>query len=128
MAPRIKIEDRMPDGSKISITLESRRISEAHLRKIIEFLNSLSSRKEETSREHGDTLSDIIWETIYAKFGPNTSFTSRELRDVLAEEGYNVDLRVVSTYLLRFYRRGLLERSGRKFDMRYRIAPVAAKR
>lgn len=118
----------MPDGSKISIILESRRISEVHLRKIIEFVNSLSSQKEESNREHSDSLSDIIWEIIYTKFGPNTPFTSRELKDALAEEGHDVDLRVVSTYLLRFYRRGLLERSGRKFGIRYRITPVAARK
>ncbi len=122
MSPKIKIEENLPTGGKITITLEDSDISEEKVIQILNFIKSLtrSSYEEDRVRYEGK-LTDIIWEIIFTKFGNGKWFTSKELYKALLEEGIEVDQRTISTYLLRFYRRGMLDRIGPRSNMRYKI-------
>ncbi|RLE75614.1 MAG: hypothetical protein DRJ56_05470 [Thermoprotei archaeon] len=119
MSPRVKIEEQLPDGDRIAITIEGPNVSEEKVIHLLNVVKALSSSAAPPRRE--DRLSDLIWEVIFTRFGSGTWFTSRELYEALREEGVEVDYRAVATYLLRFYRRGMLLRSGSRPSLKYRI-------
>lgn len=126
MSPKIKIEDTLPSGGKITIVIEDRNISEEKVIKILHFIKSLSQgnileEDVEVPNKSDFKISDIIWEIIFNKFGNGTWFTSKDVYRALLEEGYEVNYRAVSTYLLRFYRRGMLIRAGSRGNLKYRI-------
>ncbi|HDH06923.1 MAG TPA: hypothetical protein ENF87_00985 [Thermoproteales archaeon] len=133
--PKIKIEDTLPSGEKIVITLEGREISERRVLQVLELLKIMSSGgqesesciSEEFSRGKGGSrgwLKEVIWDAILENFGDGVWFSSRDLQRVLHKAGIDVSLNTVATYLLRFYKAGRLDRAGGKFDMRYKVKTV----
>ncbi|RLF01868.1 MAG: hypothetical protein DRJ59_05115, partial [Thermoprotei archaeon] len=76
------------------------------------------------------SLSEIIWDAILDNFGNGAWFTCRDLYRILNEEyGLSLKMNSVATYLLRFFKRGLLDRKGQGYGVRYRvIAPLVFKR
>lgn len=133
--PKIKIEDTLPSGEKIVITLEGRDISERRVLQVLELLKIMSSGGQESEscinegflRCKGGSrgrLKEVIWDAILENFGSGIWFSSRDLQEVLRKAGVDVSLNTIATYLLRFYKAGLLDRAGGKFDMRYRVKTV----
>ncbi|HDI74462.1 MAG: hypothetical protein DRJ52_06580 [Thermoprotei archaeon] len=123
--PKIRIEETLPSGEKVVITLEGRDISERRVLQVLELLKIMSSGSEGGSsldlRSGKGRLKELIWDAILENFGSGVWFSSRDLCEVLRRAGVNVGLNTVATYLLRFYKSGLLDRAGGKFDMRYRV-------
>ncbi|OYT28970.1 MAG: hypothetical protein B6U94_08030 [Thermofilum sp. ex4484_79] len=124
MSPKIKIEDVLPSGEKISIVLEGRDISEKRVIQVLQLLKIMSGEVNNgrSSEPQGERLIDLVLWVIRSKFNDASWFSSKDILSILRDE-YNVDvtLNSVSTYLLRLYRRGILERKGGRFDMRYRL-------
>ncbi|OYT62509.1 MAG: hypothetical protein B6U69_01545 [Thermofilum sp. ex4484_15] len=116
---KIKIEDVLPSGERISITLEGREVNKRRIMQILDLLKIMGSPPSFKEEKLGET----IWRIIVENYGDGSWFTSRELLLSLERElGINVKLNTVATYLLRFYRRGLLERdkvSG--YGIKYRL-------
>jgi len=126
MPPKVKIEENLPDGNKITVVLEGPNVSSEQVIQFLDFIKYLSRRYKPTRPKPEGKLGDIIWEVIFNRFGEGTLFSSRDLFEALREEGIDVDHRAVATYLLRFYRRGMLDRFRDGPRMKYKIKlPVA---
>jgi len=121
MAPRVKIEENLPNGSKITIVLEGPNVSGEEIAQSLDFIKYLSKRYRSTKPKIEGKLGDVIWEVIFNRFGRGAFFSSRELYEALRAEGIDINYRAVATYLLRFYRKGMLERFKDGHCMRYRI-------
>jgi len=116
---KVKIEDILPSGERISITLEGREVNKKRVLQVLELLKIMGGEREE--REEG--LGEAIWRVILQDYGDGSWFSSRDLlRSLERELGPEVKLNTVATYLLRFYRRGLLERDRRGgYGLKYRL-------
>jgi len=121
MPPKVKIEENLPDGNKITIVLEGPNVSDQQVIQSLNFIKYLSKKQKVMGPKSEGKLGDVIWEVIFNRFGKGIFFSSRELYEALREEGIEVNYRAVATYLLRFYRRGMLERFKDGIRMRYRI-------
>ena len=120
--PRIKIEDTLPTGEKISIVIEGRRVDEKRVLQVLEMLKIMSGPERGFVKSER-SLSEVIWEAIVDFFGDGYWFTLRDLMRVLNEEyGLGLKINVVSTYLLRFYKRGLVDRRMSANGFLYRVA------
>ncbi|RLE62882.1 MAG: hypothetical protein DRN53_03200 [Thermoprotei archaeon] len=120
--PKIKIEDILPTGEKISIVLEGSEVAESRVLQILEMLRIMAGneqRIEDTSK-----LAETLWNVLLDRFGDGKPFTSRDLLKAVFEDlGINLKLNTISTYLLRFYRRGLLRRLGKEgMSIRYVVS------
>ena len=122
---KIKIEDRLPSGERICITLEGPEVSERRLLQVLEMLRLLggaSSAAQPPAPSEERRLKEIVWDAIEEAFGDGRWFSSRELHRVLREVyGVEVKLSTLSTYLMRFYESGLLERRGSRASRLYRV-------
>ena len=129
MSPKIKIEDVLPSGEKISIVLEGRDISEKRVIQVLQLLKIMSGEVNNgrSSEPQGERLIDLVLWVIRSKFNDASWFSSKDILSILRDK-YSVDITLnsVSTYLLRLYRRGILERKGGRFDMRYRLSRCLA--
>lgn len=121
MPPRVKIEEKLPDGNKVTIVLEGPNVSSEQIAQSLDFIKYLSRKYRHIKSRPEGKLGDIIWEVIFNKFGEGVLFSSKDLFEALREEGIEVDYRAVATYLLRFYRRGLLDRFKDGPRMKYKI-------
>ncbi|RLE64207.1 MAG: hypothetical protein DRJ47_08190 [Thermoprotei archaeon] len=118
---KIKIEDVLPSGEKITITLEGREVDGKRVAQILDMLKILSGSAGPKEDER-ISLSDLIWDVIQEYYGNGAWFTCRSVYEILRQE-YGLDLKIssVATYLLRFYRRGMLDRQGKGYGIKYRI-------
>jgi len=116
---KVKIEDTLPTGEKISITLEGSEISESRILQVLEMLKIMTGNREKS--EDGSRLAEVLWNVILERFSDGRPFTSRDLLKAAFEElGIDLKLSTISTYLLRFYRKGLLRRMGKEgMSIRY---------
>jgi len=125
---KIRIEDKLPSGERISITIEGGKIDEQRVLQILEMLNLMtgkyneSSSSEPISASRPSQLKDVIWDAIMVHFGDGTWFTSKDLKDILKRYyGIDVKLNSLATYLLRFYQTGYLDRKGSRAGRIYRV-------
>ena len=123
---RIKIEDRLPSGERISITIEGSDVSKQRVLQVLEMLRlisgKVSSDYDYESLRDSSQLKDIIWDAILMHFGNGNWFTSRDLQVVLKRYyGIDVKLSSLATYLLRFYQNGYLDRKGSRAGRIYKV-------
>ena len=124
---RIKIEDRLPSGERISITIEGSDVSKQKVLQVLEMLRLISGKVNsdydyESLRDSQAQLKDIIWDAILMHFGNGNWFTSRDLQVVLKRYyGIDVKLSSLATYLLRFYQNGYLDRRGSRAGRIYKV-------
>ncbi len=115
---RIQFEDS--EGSKYSILLEGN-IKKEKIIKIAELMELLDDDKIEKSNNlELNSIGDKLWYLIeeYCQFN---NFTSSKLVE-LYEDHYNepIKLSIISTYLSRFTKRGLLTRFKSKNEWVYK--------
>jgi len=124
MAPRIKIEDILPSGEKISITLEGGEISRERILQVLDLLNLMAG--SETSRR-AKSLKENIWNVLLDNFGEGEWFTVNEAYAAVRQVLKDVAVTAVSSYISRFLKEGRLEKTGRKPHTRYRIKRAYAR-
>jgi len=120
MAPRIKIEDVLPSGEKISVTLEGATISKNKVLQIIDMLSILSGRIG-TEEEPRTTLKERIWNVLIENFGDGEWFTIRDAYNVMREAEPGIKMSTIATYLSRFVSEGRISKRGRKPGTKYKL-------
>ncbi len=119
MSPKISIEDYISEGKRIKIVLEGSNINSKDVIRAYELLRIMAGKN--VSKKNNS--SNMIWKVIKRRFNNGFWFSSKDLKETIREElGIDIPINSIATYLLRFYRRGLLERKGNKFGMRYRLS------
>ena len=125
MAPRIKIEDVLPTGEKITITLEGNKLSRTKVLQILDLLSIMGGTDvNESDAVEGDetvNMKDRVWNTILELYGDGSWFTLKELFGVLAEREPNLKLTTLASYLAKFVAEGRLVKRGQKPSTMYRI-------
>ncbi len=122
MPPKIKIEDYLDDGEKISIVLEG----DVDERRVLQVLQMLKLMKgaEESGRRRGGSLRSFIWRVIVENFGDGTWFSLKDLYNVARKEEPGLRLTSVSTYVSRFVNEGKLVKKGKRPNTRYRVKVI----
>ncbi|RLE66406.1 MAG: hypothetical protein DRJ38_01790 [Thermoprotei archaeon] len=116
--PKVKIEDILPSGEKVSVVIEGSEVSRERILQILDLFNILS--KTDTVREPR-TLKEKIWEILVNNFSDGEWFTINEAYAAVRQSLRDVSVTAVSSYVSRFLREGRLEKTGRKPRTRYRI-------
>jgi len=116
--PKVKIEDILPSGEKISIVIEGSEIRRERILQVLDLFNLLS--KTEVMKEP-KTLKESIWEILLDNFGGGEWFTINEAYAAVRQALRDVSVTAVSSYISRFLKEGRLEKAGRKPRTRYRI-------
>jgi len=121
MPPRIKIEDYLDDGEKISIVLEG----DVDERRVVQVLQMLKLMKgSEGGERRSGSLRSLIWRVIVENFGDGTWFSLKDLYNLARREEPGLRLTSVSTYVSRFVSEGRLVKKGRRPNTRYRVKVV----
>ena len=126
MAPKIKIEDILPSGEKISIVLESPNLSEKRVTQILEMIKLMGAGKEEITEENR-SLKNTLWRIILDNFGDGTWFSIRDLYNVARKELPEIKVTSISTYIIRFVNEGKLRKRGTRPNTRYRVSAIYVK-
>jgi len=121
MPPKIRIEDYLGDGEKISITLEGD-VDEKRVVQVLQMLKLMKGDMGGGGKE--GTLRQFIWRVIVENFGDGTWFSIRDLYNVASREMPGLRITSVSTYVSRFVGEGKLVKKGRKPNTRYRVKVV----
>jgi hypothetical protein len=128
MAPRIKVEDTLPSGERVSISIEGSEISEERVLYLLRTLRELrvASALEVEEEPRDGTLKERIWRVIVENFGDGTWFSLRDLYNVAAKQIPGLKITTVSTYVSRLVAEGRLVKKGSKPNTRYRVRGVLA--
>jgi hypothetical protein len=128
MAPRIKVEDTLPSGERVSISIEGSEISEERVLYLLRTLRELrvASALEVEEEPRDGTLKERIWRVIAENFGDGTWFSLRDLYNVAAKQIPGLKITTVSTYVSRLVAEGRLVKKGSKPNTRYRVRSVLA--
>ncbi len=122
--PKVKIEDILPSGEKISVVIEGSEVSRERILQVLDLFNILS--RTDTVREPR-TLKEKIWEILVNNFSSGEWFTINEAYAAVRQSLRDVNVTAVSSYISRFLREGRLEKTGRKPRTRYRIKRAFAR-
>ena len=121
MSPKIKIEDILPTGEKISVVIEGGEISHQRVLQVLDLFKIIggveSSGKEKTLKEQ-------MWDVLLNNFGSDEWFTINEAYAALRHKLKKVSVTTVSSYISRFLKEGKLEKKGRKPYTKYRIRKI----
>ncbi|QOJ78109.1 hypothetical protein IG193_04790 [Infirmifilum lucidum] len=129
MAPRIKIEDSLPSGEKISLMIEGGDLDEAKILQILSMLKSLKASSEvETGQVAEGSLKERVWRIIVENFGDGTWFSLRDLYNIAIREMPDLKITAVSTYVTRLVSEGRLLKRGTKPNTRYRIKTLVVEK
>ncbi|RLE90411.1 MAG: hypothetical protein DRJ55_04165 [Thermoprotei archaeon] len=118
MAPKVRIEDTLPTGEKIVLSIEGPELSEKRVLQAIELLKIMTAA--ETGTFNKRKLKDELWEVIVENFGDGSWFTLKELY-LEASRRLNVKVTLVGSYLSRFVAEGRLVKKGSKPRTLYRV-------
>jgi len=122
MAPKIKIEDTLSSGEKISLTIEGGEIDEQKILQILSMLKSLKETQEGAIEQPEEaSLKQRLWGLIVENFGDGTWFSLRDLYNLAVREIPDLRITSVSTYVTRLVHEGKLLKRGTKPNTRYRI-------
>ena len=127
MAPRVKIEDVLPSGEKISIVIEGSNLSKKRVIQVLDMLNLLAGNIELDNNKFSDengSIQDHIWKIIVENFGDGTWFSLRDIYNI-ASRKLSLPITSFSAYLTRLVNKGLLIKRGTRPGIRYRIAKLA---
>ncbi len=122
MAPKIKIEDTLDSGEKISIILEGGELDEEKIIQVIQMIKAIKySSKPHIETTAKSSLKDRLWASIIENFGDGTWFSIKDLYNVAKKEIEGLKITSVSTYVTRFVAEGRLVKKGSKPNTRYRV-------
>ena len=128
MSPRIKIEDHLHSGEKISIVVEGDEISKEKVLQILDMLKIISGNinKEEPVNKRVRSNKEEIWEIIKEYFGDGTWFSIKDLYNV-SKDFLGLKITSISTYISRLVSEGKLVKKGRKPYTRYKVKVIYVK-
>lgn len=120
MAPKVRIEDTLPTGERIVITIEGPELSEKKVLQAMELLKIMTAA--ERSEENGKvSLKEEIWRVIEENFGDGAWFTLKELYALIRTKLGDVKVTLLGSYLTRFVSEGRLVKRGARPRTRYRV-------
>lgn len=125
MPPKVKIEDVLPSGERISIVLEGPRISKSRVLQVLDMIDLMGGGAVENDERQ--SLKDKIWEIILEKFGDSEWFTLKDAYRAVKNCEPEIELTTVASYLTRLVNEGKLTKKGRKPATLYKVHWVAAK-
>jgi len=126
MAPRVRIEDTLPSGEKIVITIEGSNLSEKRVLQVLELLKIMTAAEER--REVATSLKEEIWRVIEEEYGDGTWFTLRDAYDAVRARLGDVKITLMGSYLSRYVAEGRLIKKGSKPRTEYRVRLVYARK
>ncbi len=126
MAPKVRIEETLPTGEKVAITLEGPRVSKTRVLQILEMLELMGGGQRE-EREERESLKERVWNFIVERYGGGEWFSLKELYGVLVEEMPELRVTTLAAYLARFVNEGRLVKKGRKPSTLYRVRAAVAR-
>jgi len=113
-----------PDGSKMIIIFQGKNIPWKRIQMVKDLIDIVSSAELTNNQNEAQeqTLMEKFKQVIEENFGDGSWFTSKDILDAYRRT-YNEDLKLstVSTYLLRLYNGGILERRGERKNRMYRL-------
>uniref|UniRef100_A0A7C4GZV5 Uncharacterized protein n=1 Tax=Thermofilum pendens TaxID=2269 RepID=A0A7C4GZV5_THEPE len=125
--PKVRIEDTLPSGERVSLSIEGPDVSEE---KVLHFLRVLREMRDAGSAEAGSSyeepvsLKDKIWRVIAENFGDGTWFSLKDLYNIAAKEIPGLKITAVSTYVSRLISENKLVKRGHKPNTRYRVRVI----
>jgi len=127
MAPKVRIEEMLPTGEKVTITLEGSQVSRARVLQILDMLELMGGWRREEGGEERGSLKEKVWSFIVERYGDGEWFSLKELHRALAEEVPELRVTTLAAYLARFVGEGRLIKKGRKPSTLYRVRAAVAK-
>lgn len=131
MAPKVRIEEVLPSGEKITITLEGSEVSKTRVLQVLEMLSIMGGGEVADEGveegEEGASLKERVWRIIVERFGDGTWFTLRELYGILVDEEPELKLTTLASYLAKFVSEGRLLKKGQKPSTLYRVKAAAVR-
>lgn len=126
----MKIEDTLPSGERISLTIEGGELDEVRILQVISMLKNLKEAQAPDAPEAlGEgSLKDRIWRVIVENFGDGTWFSLRDLYNLAVKEIPGLKITSVSTYVTRLVSEGKLVKRGTKPNTRYCIKSMSVVR
>lgn len=125
MAPKIKIEDVLPTGERITITLEGSKVSRTKVLQVLDLLSIMGGTDVGESSVNDDdevvNMKDRVWNAILELYGDGTWFTLKELFNALADREPELKLTTLASYLAKFVAEGRLAKKGQKPSTMYRV-------
>lgn len=128
MAPKVRIEETLPTGEKVTITLEGSQVSRARVMQILDMLELMGGGQRGEPEESGrESLKERVWDFIVERYGDGEWFSLKELHRALSEEMPEIRVTTLASYLARFVSEGRLVKKGRKPSTLYRVRAAVAK-
>lgn len=125
MAPKVKIEDVLPSGEKISIVLEGPRVSKTRILQVLDMVDLMGGGA--ATNDERQSLKDKVWEIVLEKFGNDEWFTLKDAYRIIQNYEPEIELTTVASYLARLVNEGRLLKKGHKPATMYRIRGVVAR-
>ncbi|RLF04512.1 MAG: hypothetical protein DRJ60_06970 [Thermoprotei archaeon] len=113
-----------PDGSKMIIIFQGKNIPWKRIQMVKDLIDIISSAESSSSQSESQeqTLMERFRQVIEENFSDGSWFTSKDVLDAYRRiYNENLKLSTVSTYLLRLYNSGFLERRGERKNRLYRV-------
>ncbi|OYT31160.1 MAG: hypothetical protein DRJ64_02320 [Thermoprotei archaeon] len=127
MSPKIRIEDNLSTGEKISIVLEGDELSKEKVLQLLDMLKLIGGGSSETGSEaRPRSIKLEIWDIIKENFGDGTWFSIKDLYNI-SKNRLNLKVTSISTYVSRLVGEGKLVKRGRKPYTRYRVKVLYVK-
>jgi len=128
MSPKIKIEDYLNSGEKISIVLEGNEVSKEKVLQLLDMLKIIGGKIEDESKEERRIRSnkEEVWDIIKEFFGDGTWFSIKDLYNI-SKDRLGLKITSISTYISRLVNEGRLVKKGRKPYTRYRVKVIYVK-
>lgn len=124
MPPKVRIEDTLPSGERVSLSIEGSEVSEESVLRFLRILREMREMGgvgEERIDGEPVSLKDRIWRIIVENFGDGTWFSLKDLHNIAVKEVPGLKITAVSTYISRLVSEGKLIKRGVKPNTRYRI-------
>lgn len=124
MAPRVRIEEVLPSGEKVTITIEGRQVSKTRVLQVLEMLSIMSGAEiGDEGVEEGESASvkEKVWGIIVERFGDGSWFTLKELYSAVVEEEPELKVTTLASYLAKFVSEGRLLKKGQRPSTMYRV-------
>ncbi|MEZ0345094.1 MAG: hypothetical protein ABWK01_00870 [Infirmifilum sp.] len=130
MAPKIKIEDTLPSGEKVSLSIEGGDLDEEKVLRLLATLKSLkdSSKTMPLEPQEEETTKEKIWRVIVENFADGTWFSLKDVFNLAVKQEPSLKITAVSTYVTRLVSEGRLVKRGTKPNTRYRIRSIVVER
>lgn len=128
MPPKVRIEDTLPTGERVSLSIEGQDINEQNILRFLQFLREMRTTGDLPPSEFTDeplSLKERIWHLIVENFGDGTWFSLKDIYNLASKEIPGLKITAVSTYLSRLVNENKLVKRGSKPNTRYRVRAVA---